>query len=680
MEVKTIEGIEHKHSKSSSANTNKSAVASENQMVAESDPCPAHKNPLRKRSRSRHNNQNTTVEDNEPITTQTDTKPDYQNAFEQPIENNIEEHSKSKRSRSCRANTETKPTELTVAAENERSRISSDNQERMTDIKDRNKEEISQSSDAELTKSNSHNEKDSISNQAKENPTEQSTSESPLKVNGQSDNVESIQESTMTSTEQSTIVENKQETFTADITLVEPPPEMAGIIIQCSKSDVGKIDEIERNAVVAEPADLQVLCTLPVPKIELNVTPQLMDESIISVPDSPLTANVSNIPPKDSTFSPVVDTSIQDSRPTIDVFDTLAVKRNVTLRTSTPLAQRLMKRDAPKHFTPILPSLATIPSPRIGKKADEKNSDDTFSGQLKMINPLEKSILKSTRRKRSMSLAEGESFMHSSKKVMFISPQVMEIRKIDEKMMASFIEEKENSMMKACASGSRRKRSMSVTEMTKIKSTAEKVPMRSKMPNFKAIHENQFKKMESLVDVVQRNAERLKKVTTPTKHVPAAAKSSESVVTSSSNSRVPSNNHSSRIPLMKKTVNVNKVSARLASRSQSAHAAPVSHKRSNEEKSSTAVQPTLKRSLSEHVPGVWSAPTVTVKGLLGTSKVTVNRSKVDERRNKNISLFKGNAISVAVHDQRKKNENILAGVRQNRRFELMMKYRDAHQN
>lgn len=141
-------------------------------------------------------------------------------------------------------------------------------------------------------------------------------------------------------------------------------------------------------------------------------SPDLMDESVVTIMDSPPPLNASATLAKDSTFSPVVDISINDSRPTIDV---PLMKRNNPIRTSTPLA--------PKLFL--------------------TSCENQKSNRKLMLNPLEKSILKSNRRKRSLSMVEGESFMQ--KRVMFISPTVMDIESIDNKMMASFFEEKENS-------------------------------------------------------------------------------------------------------------------------------------------------------------------------------------------------------------------------------------------
>jgi hypothetical protein len=59
----------------------------------------------------------------------------------------------------------------------------------------------------------------------------------------------------------------------------------------------------------------------------------------------------------------------------------------------------------------------------------------------------------------------------------------------------------------------------------------------------------------------------------------------------------------------------------------------------------------------------------------GTSKAAINRSKLEERRDRNFSLYKTNQVQKSTTDQRSKNSNILKGVRLNRRFELMMKNR-----
>ena len=57
-----------------------------------------------------------------------------------------------------------------------------------------------------------------------------------------------------------------------------------------------------------------------------------------------------------------------------------------------------------------------------------------------------------------------------------------------------------------------------------------------------------------------------------------------------------------------------------------------------------------------------------------TTSVQSMRDKVEERRERNMSLYKGNSSRAGL-DQRKKNENILKGVRLNRRFDLQMQHR-----
>ena len=108
---------------------------------------------------------------------------------------------------------------------------------------------------------------------------------------------------------------------------------------------------------------------------------------------------------------------------------------------------------------------------------------------------------------------------------MFISPQVKEIGEIDEKMMASYIEDQqENAMMRQAAGSSHRKRSLSTGTPLKVFSSGAAVENndraskgRGKIPNFAAIHERVFKRMESIQDHYLRKVERAKNLTTPLK-------------------------------------------------------------------------------------------------------------------------------------------------------------------
>ncbi|CAO1420344.1 unnamed protein product [Diamesa serratosioi] len=404
--------------------------------------------------------------------------------------------------------------------------------------------------------------------------------------------------------------------------------------------------------------------------VERCESPDLMDESIVTIMDSPPT-NVSVVP-KDSTFSPIVDISINDSRPTIDV---PLLKRNNPLRTSTPLA------------------------PKLGLKS----SKILYSNRKLMLNTLEKSILKNTHRKRSLSMTEGESFMQ--KRVMFISPTVMDIESIDHKMMASFFEEKENSIMVTAASSNRRKRSMSETNTT----PRPKIVSRVKVPNFNKLHEKQFQKMEDIAEFTKRKADRARKLATPTKPVAVPKVEAPKVV-------VPKD-QLSKIPTFKKKplvseINIEKtilkeyrsISNRLGKRSSSMVIEKKSHdqfgsKRENPVKKgpglATRMKPpttsSLMRSNSEnthqnrqvHLNPSTSAfnqknfDSKLAFSFLNNKDIATNikkeKSKLEERQDRNVQLAKKSGFNP--HEQRKKNENLLIGVRKNRRFELQMQFR-----
>jgi hypothetical protein len=437
---------------------------------------------------------------------------------------------------------------------------------------------------------------------------------------------------------------------------------------------------------------------------DMNVTPNLMDESIISVIDSPPQAQH---PPPDSTFSPVVDTSIHDSRPTIDELNlTPSVPVKLSHRTSTPLVQKVLmnaggcgtpkRLNTPKLSMPVLSSLAK--TPKFSQKFQSEETDEDVFGEepVRPVNLLEKSILKSSRRKRSMSVADAESMIQ--KRVMFISPQVMEIGTIDERMMASFMEEREMSIIRQAAPGSaRRKRSLSTgtplkTNKTPLKTTQERPSRSKKMPDFKAIHQKEFERMESLAEHQARKNERAKKLVTPEvkkSKLPQASKIPTVL------SRKPLINTASADNLLQ-----NGGRSRLLKRSQSANDEEPAKKRvqlvppvtsnaastSNQAKK-IAVVSGLQRTKSEST-AAWSAPIPTVASFLGTKKPTmtkpdqkapqVNRSKIEERREKNMSLYKTNQVQKTVTEKRQKNENMLKGVRLNRRFELQMQHRRDH--
>lgn len=441
---------------------------------------------------------------------------------------------------------------------------------------------------------------------------------------------------------------------------------------------------------------------------DFNATSLHVNESIISVADSPTLMN----PPKDSTFSPVVDSSIHDARPTIDHSN---ITKRVVLRTSTPLAPKIMKftgvdtpkratlGDTPKLFvgsltpkrvpvknTQMVPTLSRCFSV---KKIAPILEDEFLETEVKPINPLEKSILKSSRRKRSLSVADGESFMQ--KKVAFMSPQIMNIDVIDEKMMASFIGEKENSTVKKATISSGRKRSMSTGTPAKPKEAKSRV----KMPNFKAIHELQFQKMESIADHANRRAERAKKLVTPVRDTEEVRPKKLNAA-----SKIPTMNPRKPLENAPSTENLTQSGRRVIKRSLSATAADEPPMKKLQFTASTgpvlftgplgnnqrkiATVSGLQRSNSEgtknhqttNSAGPSTAPLVPLKKKPTTSTSTqsvaqMNRTKIEERREKNMSLYKSNQVQRTASNVRAKNSNILKGVRLNRRFELQMQHR-----
>ncbi|CRK94876.1 CLUMA_CG008368, isoform A [Clunio marinus] len=444
------------------------------------------------------------------------------------------------------------------------------------------------------------------------------------------------------------------------------------------------VETAEQKISVKEEKIEEVFQLSPNSKKKMNETPQLMDESIISVPESP--PPTSPTQKKDATFSPVVDTSINDSRPIIDDFITAPNPvKNVALRTSTPLGNK-SKSIATRSSTPSARLLSKIISTKF---KDEKTVNESVNKQLKVpSDPLEKSILKSSRRKRSMSVADSESFMQ--KRVMFNSPQFMEIGTIDEKMIASFIEEKENSMMIKAANSSRRKRSMSTGTPAKV---LERQVTRVKMPNFKAIHEQQFQKMESIADHAKRREERAKKLVTPTPDHKILK------------SKIPTFNNRKALTGTLSSENMSMFPSRTLKRSLSANAdEPIKKKtlmnmKHTIEKNagsstslckSVAVVRGFQRSNSENVKTTTSAAAnVTISYFSekkketenGSNSTEMNRKKVEERQERNMSLYKSrNQVQQTSIDQRKKRQNMLVGVRLNRRFELQMQHRLEHEN
>lgn len=358
------------------------------------------------------------------------------------------------------------------------------------------------------------------------------------------------------------------------------------------------------------------------------------------------------------TFSPVVDVSINDSRPNIDQGLSIVepvVFKSIASRTSTPFASKPMTKISSSHK----------------KRATTSSFAAKVNESIMVANPLEKSILKSSRRQRSMSVHDLINDHVQSKRVMFVSPQFMEISKIDEKMMASFIGEKENSIMKT---NPRQRRSQSAGP------SSDRVSRVRKVPDFKAIHENNFNKMESIGEHVSRKADRAKKLLTP------EPKKAEQKLT-----KIPG-------PVIAKPVKRPRLDSNQESKKEGTLTNPEPKKNAtsmNPEPKKIATSMTPKRkplALKQEpvllIPKVemksFITKPLTINKFVGTtapakkpalSNFEANRIKVEERRERNMSLYKTNHVQRATNDTRQKNMTMLKGVRLNRRFELQMQQR-----
>lgn len=148
-------------------------------------------------------------------------------------------------------------------------------------------------------------------------------------------------------------------------------------------------------------------------------------------------------------------------------------------------------------------------------KDDKIYSEDEF----RMPERTTKSILKPCTLRRSMSM---ESRDRNAKKVAFSDPKcIVDVNFIDEKMKKSCID----------VNGYRR-RSFTVPNNTNYFS--QKIPVRT-VPNFKAIHEQEFNRMESLTEHAQRKAERAKMLLKPSTSLTTKKPSPENIKVEKSN-------------------------------------------------------------------------------------------------------------------------------------------------
>ncbi|XP_070073553.1 enolase-phosphatase E1 isoform X2 [Drosophila takahashii] len=184
--------------------------------------------------------------------------------------------------------------------------------------------------------------------------------------------------------------------------------------------------------------------------------------------------------------------------------------------------------------------------------------------------------------------------------------------------------------------------------------TPSKVNKRTKMPNFAAMHEKQFAKMESLLDHVERKAERAKVLTNSVqKQLPGstAKKAAQSSISVEQRER----------PKALKKINLTVDRTMVIEHS------------SDKLNSSRLPLKTTAPALNVAPKPAFNLSTSTVKTFNATFSSRPAESqdnKLAERRQRRIEMFKGRTTK----EQKEKGE-FIRGVRLNRRFELQMQHR-----
>ncbi|XP_016950449.1 nucleolar protein dao-5 [Drosophila biarmipes] len=200
--------------------------------------------------------------------------------------------------------------------------------------------------------------------------------------------------------------------------------------------------------------------------------------------------------------------------------------------------------------------------------------------------------------------------------------------------------------------------------------TPSKVNKRTKMPNFAAMHEKQFAKMESLLDHVERKAERAKVLTNSVqKQLPGpTAKKAQS---SSSVEERPRPKALKKIdmtadrsmviehPLEK--LNSSRLPLKTTAPALNVAPKPAFNLSTSTVKTFNAPKPAFNLSTST---------VKTFNATFSSRPADSQDNKLAERRQRRIEMFKGRTTK----DQKEKGE-FIRGVRLNRRFELQMQHR-----
>ncbi|XP_034127571.1 uncharacterized protein LOC117583396 isoform X2 [Drosophila guanche] len=249
----------------------------------------------------------------------------------------------------------------------------------------------------------------------------------------------------------------------------------------------------------------------------------------------------------------------------------------------------------------------------------------------------------------------------------------------DDIMLRSATKEMKNKRLNTSNVTNRRKRSMSVDEIRPKGSripqpkffkgsqviTPSKVKMRTKLPNFAAIHQKQFAKMENLVDHLDRKAVRAKVLTSSAlKHEPGAGSTVKKMPSSSAVAA----GDCSRPRALRKIDWCNPTAAKQ----------PENELHEPPRPATSAKVPSQSRLPLKSGSNIVSKPafnlsTNVVKKFTATSTATTVptgfEDKVAERRQRHMEMFKSRSAP------KEKTGQFIRGVRLNRRFELQMQHR-----
>ncbi|SPP80337.1 uncharacterized protein LOC117583396 isoform X1 [Drosophila guanche] len=384
----------------------------------------------------------------------------------------------------------------------------------------------------------------------------------------------------------------------------------------------------------------------------------MIDDDELAEPDKSVLNTTFDAEERKSNESNVVAVEIADSdasvKPSIKVVLTTADDQNQTLLTLDEIGTKSTKP------SPNRSKINRLPTPYKSRKSSSRKSPKT--GKPTQLANTE------MRKRRSNSATTWDDI--KSRTVSFRSP--LEIAHVDDI-------DKRWERLNTSNVTNRRKRSMSVDEIRPKGSripqpkffkgsqviTPSKVKMRTKLPNFAAIHQKQFAKMENLVDHLDRKAVRAKVLTSSAlKHEPGAGSTVKKMPSSSAVAA----GDCSRPRALRKIDWCNPTAAKQ----------PENELHEPPRPATSAKVPSQSRLPLKSGSNIVSKPafnlsTNVVKKFTATSTATTVptgfEDKVAERRQRHMEMFKSRSAP------KEKTGQFIRGVRLNRRFELQMQHR-----